>query len=357
MNKLNFLVLIVLLTWVLNAHANESFLNSFWVQVIDQNQKAIADATIYYCIFDCILHRNSHNQKQTFTDSNGLAEFKLGNKDELRIQGVVKEGFDIRLKTFPFTEIRLQGENVKATLTNYFVPHRGVYVRYAAGAIPYSIPASEPLFVLTGWKLGPSTCLEQDYKFISHDGRAESKWDIDDAIYYYKVGDDVNNLREGTENDFDFKVTINRSFYPWGNILYRLISSYKIEFEFNKGGAQIITPTSYIHLAPSTGYKEKVVFNYRGIGDISTSHTQRLFINVNERYGALNLKITPSQNVIFDYLLSREINQNQLNVPSHMGELGHASDFFACPGVISTLKQKLITPGSCAKLGLKRLGC
>ena len=106
-------------------------------------------------------------------------------------------------------------------------------------------------------------------------------------------------------------------------------------------------------------YMNKIAFKYRGIGDVSTSHTERLFLKVNNRYGVLNLDITPSRNVFFEYFLNRESNHNELNIPSFMGELGEASDYCSCPGTVSTQKdkQQRTLPGSCAELGLRRKGC
>jgi len=34
---------------------------SVWVKVVDQHNNPIGQATVFYCIFDCILLRNSYN--------------------------------------------------------------------------------------------------------------------------------------------------------------------------------------------------------------------------------------------------------------------------------------------------------
>jgi len=355
--KYSTILLLIFLSFTNSAYGKENSVYSFWIKVVDQNQKAITGATIFYCIFDCRLKRNAHNQKKIKTNERGLAELKFGAKDQLRIQGVVKEGYDIRLSTLPYTDIRLKGLGSKITRFKRRIALRGINVQYDVGATPYSLPMSEPLFVLNGWKLGLSACFEKGQQFILHDGQAESKWAIDDAVYYYKVGDDKDVLREGSVAEYDFKITVNRSFYPWGNLINSFRSSYKLEFEFNNGGGQILNSNKYVHLAPSKRYKKKLKFRFKGIGDVASSHFERLFFRVNDRYGVLNMEITPSQRVFIDYLLNRKVNQKELNIPSYVGELAKVDDYFVCPGVASVLKAQNTLPNSCAELGLRSIGC
>jgi hypothetical protein len=347
---------ILLLFFTLDLHAKEDPYFSFWIKVIDQDGKPITEATLYYCIFDCALTRNSHNRKNTLTDESGYAEVKLKGNDKVRIQGIEKDGYDIRLKTLPYNEVRLHGIDKQPKRSNYFNPYHGINIRYEKGIKPYSQPISKPLFTITGWKLGLSACLEQDHKFIPHRNRGESNWDIDEESYFFKVGDKEDTLRIADANDYDIRLTVDRSHYPWTNIINRFIASYNLELAFKNGGAQAVAPENYIHVAPKKGYKKKVDFDYRGIGDISVVHHQRVFFKVGKRYGVLNLEITPSQSIFFEYLLNRKPNQTELNIPFYMGDYGIASDYFSNPPSASVMKPKTTHPCECANLGLSRFG-
>jgi hypothetical protein len=303
-----------------------------------------------------VLTRNAHNRKSTLTNEYGYAQLKLKGRDDLRLQGIEKDGYDIRLTTLPFNQVWLQGVDKQPKRSNYFKAHQGIHIRYGIGINPYSQPIKNPLFIVRGWKLSSPACLEQDHLFIAHRGMAESEWDIDEKINYYKVGGSKDLLRRARASDFDIRVKLSRSGYPWGNLINKFISSYKLELEFKQGGAQIVAAHSYLHEAPAKGYKKSIKFNYRGIGETSSTHQQRMFIKVGKRYGVLNIEIIPSQRVFFEYLLNRKPNQRELNIPSYMGEYGIAADYFSTPSTASVRQPKTTRPGECASLGLSKFG-
>jgi len=330
---------------------------SVWIKVVDQNNDPIEQAFVYYCIFDCILFRNSHNQKQTVTNAQGYAQLKLKAKDSLRIQGVKKKGYDIRLQSMPFNNIKLNGPANSFKTFYRRGGHAGINLSFEDHMSAYSLPMSEPLITLTGWKLGTASCLEQDHKFIFHDGRAEQNWEINNKDYYFKIGDDNNPLREGNINSYDFKISINRRHYPWAGFINKLITTYEMVIEFKNGGAQEIDRTEYIHLVPNNGYKKKIRIKYTGIGDVSAYHSKKYFIKINNRFGALNLWLVPTRKVMFEYLLNRKIDDRNINIPSFIEKHGESTDYFTCAssaGVIKPISTKL---GACAILGERKIGC
>jgi hypothetical protein len=356
MNKTLFVASFLCVFFTLELYGNEVETYSFWIKVVDQEGKPITEAIVFYCLFDCVLNSNAQNRKRTRTDKNGLAQLKLKGNDKLRVQGVEKDGYDIRLKILPYNEVRLQGVDKKPRTSKYFKVHHGIHIQYDHGITPYSQPVTNPLFTVRGWKLGQSACLEQGQQFIFHGSPSKSNWDIDDQIHYYKVGDNKNVIRKAGVDDYDIKIKLSRSGYPWGNLIYQFISSYKLVLEFKQGGAQVVSAGSYLHEAPDKGYKKRLKFNYRGLGEISRIHNKRLFIRGDERYGVLNLEITPSQRIFFEYLLNRNPNQRELNIPSYMGDYGVAADYFSSPSSATARKPKITPPAECARLGVSRFG-
>jgi len=317
----------------------------------------IGQATVFYCIFDCILLRNSHNQKQTTTNTQGYAQLKLKAKDSLRIQGIKKKGYDIRLQSIPFNNIKLNGPTNSVDVFYRRSNYAGINLSFNGHISSYSLPMSEPLFTITGWRLEKSSCLEQDHQFIFHDGRAKQNWEIKNKDYYYQIGDSNNMLREGNINDYDIKISINRSHFPWTGFINKLITTYEMVIEFNNGGAQEIERTEYIHLVPSNGYKKKIRLKYSGIGDISGYYSKKYFIKINNRFGALNLWLVPTRKVMFEYLLNREIDDRNINIPSFIEKYGESTDYFTCASSAGVIKPISTKAGTCAILGNKKISC
>jgi hypothetical protein len=160
MNKSQPALSLLLLFFTIDLYGNEKPDYSFWIQVIDQAGKPITEAIVYSCIFDCVLTRNAHNRKSTLTNEYGYAQLKLKGRDDLRLQGIEKDGYDIRLTTLPFNQVWLQGVDKQPKRSNYFKAHQGIHIRYGIGINPYSQPIKNPLFIVRGWKLSSPACLE-----------------------------------------------------------------------------------------------------------------------------------------------------------------------------------------------------
>ena len=121
---------------------------------------------------------------------------------------------------------------------------------------------------------------------------------------------------------------------------------------FKNGGVQPIKQNEYIHVAPDKGYDKQYSMNFTGIGSVTGVHNKRLFFKVNRRYGVLDLEITPSRSLFIEYLLSKDSDKKELNIPSYSGDHGEEYDYFSCAGVPYKWTEIQKTPaGSCAKLG------
>jgi hypothetical protein len=328
---------------------------SFWIKVVDQNGSAIKGADVYYCIFDCILDRNAHNRKLTSTNAEGKAQIFLKPRGTVRLQGVSKAGYDIRLSTYPYATIRLnQAGNQELDWQN---PYGGISFQFEPGATPFNSSEVTPVATVKGWKLGTMACIEQDHAFIGHDGRAESKWRIEDQRHYYLLGDEQHSLRKGDRANHDFSITINRKFYPWGNLLYGFISYYEAELSFSSGGAQTMKESDYPHQLPRDGYSKNFMISFRGIGEVSTTHIRKLYIKSHGRYGVMQLALTPSRNVFFEYLINRSPDSPALNIPPMVFEFGVPNNYFSCYASASTIKPYISPPGRCADLPSQQRSC
>lgn len=324
---------------------------TLWVKVVDQHANPIDGANVYYCSKDC----NTQDRAITgVTNRDGLLQFPLEGKNRAQIRGISKDGYDIRLSNLGYTQIRLEGTesepDIKRLDWQSNIP--GFGVEFGPKVAPFSLPASRPVVVVTGWKFGPAACLERGHAVIDPDGPyhigSEQGWTIDDKQYFFKVGNGDHPLRESDPRDFDFKVVVNRHFYPWKNLIYRELSSYRLDVVFREGGAQRVEPSRYMHVAPEYGYAGTYTIKSRGLGEISGSYLQKTFVKIGDRYGVLYLKVRPSLSITIEYLLNRKPAERALNIPAFFG--GREYDYLDCPRRASA-SPNITPPGECALLG------
>ena len=115
--------------------------------------------------------------------------------------------------------------------------------------------------------------------------------------------------------------------------------------------------SDYPHRVSRDGYSKNLMISFRGIDEVSTTHIRKLYVKSNGRHGVIQLALTPSQNVFFEYLLNRSSDSLALNITPMIFEFGVPNNYFSCYSSASTLKPYTSPPGVCADLPSQRRSC
>jgi len=109
MNKIYIYVFISLcIVTSSNVYSQETEYD-FYIKIVDQDDNPVAAGIVYYCINDCVLLRNKHNQRSAVTNAQGIAKIQASHKDYVRLQGAKKDGYDIRLENEYFSRVKVDG--------------------------------------------------------------------------------------------------------------------------------------------------------------------------------------------------------------------------------------------------------